>query len=285
MKSSGSPKRKKKAGGQTETETETETEKHVAEARPTQVVFEILPTVSAFEPTPSESLVRLQQKCDDQQLNLYDMCPGRGAVVGEIDKALDAEVREQLQTYATEQKKIPVWMREINREVGQTMVDYSWTKDKYTREEVFSFAGNPRVTERSDVVIVRPVTLPEVSSHRKVQTPETYQLYNNMSRTALIKDRLEKFGHTFDTTRYDAQRQIRFRTMEERREDFKKREARGDLAHHTKEMTNRMYDVVSGSPSKIQLERHALTTVPFEAAYLDGLVPLRDKIDVAAAGK
>ena len=46
------------------------------EARGMQVVFEILPTMhaSGFEPTPKESLLRMQQKCDDQELNLYDMC-------------------------------------------------------------------------------------------------------------------------------------------------------------------------------------------------------------------
>ncbi|CAD7933333.1 unnamed protein product [Amoebophrya sp. A120] len=267
------------------------------QCRSTQVVFEILPTLSPFEPTARESLLRMQEKCDQETLNLYDMSAGKSASVGELEKDQQDAIMEDLKSYTSEKKRVPLWMRDINRSVFETLIDYEKTKDTYKKEVIYGLNGQPKCTERDDVLIIRPTSLPEEAGHSKIQTPGDYQLYNGMSKNALISDRLERFGKTFDTIRYDIKREVRFRTMEEKREDYRRHELRPSLVDgqsHAKEFAHEVLDqmkpgskpgTATAEQKKVQLEADAVTTVPFTQAYLDGLVTLKDKIQVGAADR
>ena len=87
--------------------------------------------------------------------------------------------------------------------------------------------------------------------------------------------------------RYDVQREIRFRTMEQKREDFRRNDYRPDFAidKTTAKGMAKSYLAAQEDAAAKAREKEVLTTVPFTQAYLDGLVELKDTVKVGAADR
>ena len=62
----------------------------------------------------------------------WDSGAGKGASVGKIEKTYEMEIREELASYSTKKEApVPLWMRDINRQVFETTLDYTKTKSTY----------------------------------------------------------------------------------------------------------------------------------------------------------